>query len=119
MNHADPRVRANVVESLWEVPGAEICGILRLATTDKNHRVAANGLIGLYRFEPETAVEGIRSLSAQEQPHSRAAAAFAMGKIADPQFLPDLARLIRDPEAAVRTRAIRAVVQVQRARGAA
>lgn len=48
MRDVDPRVRANAVESLWGRTDVESLDMLRDASKDEHHRVAANGLYGLY-----------------------------------------------------------------------
>lgn len=93
----NPRVRANAVESLWGSMGGMARQIFARAAKDPNHRVAANGLIGLYQQGDPASIEGLVELLARPVPEARAAAAWAMGRIGEPRFIPLLHATRRRP----------------------
>lgn len=100
----NPRVRANVIEALWDTPG-EVVPIFREALKDANHRVVVNALVGLHRYHPEEASEALLRLCTHSIPLFRAAAAWGLGRIADPRATPALQKLANDDSEVVRERA--------------
>ncbi len=108
MTEPDGRTRANAVESLWGLDGAEAIEVFLMAAQDPEPRVVVNGAIGLYRARQTTAIEILMVRSGDASPGFRCSACWGMGQTQDPRFLPVLARLIRDPEPTVRSNALRA-----------
>jgi hypothetical protein len=110
---SDSRVSANAVEALWglSTPGAR--QVFLKAAQEGHHRIAANGIVGLYRMGEECAIPFLFQLSRSENPLCRAAAAWAMGELEDPRFLPGLALLVEDPDPRTRLRALRAAARVR------
>jgi hypothetical protein len=51
MTESDPRIRGNMIESLWQGREPEIEVIFESATRDPHHRVAANPVRGLCIME--------------------------------------------------------------------
>jgi len=109
----DPRVSANAVESLWGLATPAAREAFLKASRDQNHRIAANGIVGLYQMGDESAVPLLFRLSKSEVSLSRAAAAWAMGYVEDPRFLPGLTRLMEDADPVTRQRAFRAAAQLR------
>ena len=116
---ADPRVRANVIESLWGVDSDAIRAVLKEATRDRNHRVAVNAMIGLHLSGAADATASLQKLACGKEPMGRAAAAFAMGQILKDEFKPVLETLLRDANANVRGRALAALIRLRRKQEAA
>jgi hypothetical protein len=104
---SDSRVSANAVESLWGLATPAARGAFLKAAVDENHRIAANGIIGLYLMGDECGIPFLFHLSKSETALCRAAAAWAMGHLEDPRFLPRLAGLIEDSDSMTRQRALR------------
>ena len=50
------------------------------------------------------------------RPSFRAAAAFAIGQIANAEFLPELKQLVTDSDSTVRSGAVKALLKIQRAK---
>lgn len=50
LSETDARVRANAVESLWGTDSTSARAVLKEASRDHHHRVAANALVGLHRI---------------------------------------------------------------------
>jgi len=110
----DPRVQANAVESLWGLKTPAAREAFFAAATKEHHRIAANGIVGLYRMGDELSIPFLFHLSDAEKPLSRAAAAWAMGFLEDPRFLPRLSRLMSDPDEVTRKGAYKSVAKVRR-----
>jgi len=94
----DPRVRANVVESLWSVEGASSLACFERSLQDRHHRVVANALVGLYLQGATTGVSGLVRLAQHHESLFRAAATWAMGRTGDTRFLPVLRQMRRGPD---------------------
>lgn len=109
MQSPDPRVRASVMEALWQPkilpPANDILPLFRSALADPNHRVVANALVGLYRFGETDALLKMIALSSDKQHMFRAATAWAMGVVDDSRAVPILRQLRFDPSFTVRQRA--------------
>ncbi len=114
---SDARVRANVVEALWglEAPGA--ADLFKLALKDSNNRVVGNALVGLYLLGDPAAATLLQEMATHKSAAFRATAAWAMGFLEDPQFLPVLGRLLKDREAIVRRNVLRSLARIKRATG--
>jgi hypothetical protein len=110
----DPRVRANVVESLWGQDSELVRAVLREASQDRNHRVAVNALIGLHVSGVAGVPASLQQLALSSDPMARAAAAFGMGHILEDEFKPALEILLKDGNASVRGRALKALIQIRR-----
>jgi hypothetical protein len=109
----DPRVAANGVEALWGMATADAREVFVKAALDAHHRIAANGIVGLYLMGDECSIPFLFNLSTSEKPLSRAAAAWAMGYIEDPRFVERLSRLRQDTDPATRQGAFRSIARVQ------
>jgi HEAT repeats len=109
----DPRVSANAVESLWGLATPEAREVFQKASRDKRHRIAANGMAGLYLMGDQSGISLLFGLSKSEAPLARAAAAWAMGHLEDPRFLPRLTALLEDPDPVARQRAFRSAARVR------
>ena len=114
MNQSDPRVRANVIESLWGVDSDAIRAVLKEAARDRHHRVAVNALIGLHLSGAADATASLQKMAGGSDPMARAAAAFAMGRILKEEFKPVLETLLRDANANVRGRALASLIRLRR-----
>jgi hypothetical protein len=110
----DPRVRANVVESLWGQDSDLVRAVLHEASLDRNHRVAVNALIGLHLSGVAGVPASLQLLARSADPMARAAAAFGMGRILEDEFKPVLEILLKDGNASVRGRALQALIQIRR-----
>lgn len=114
LKEADPRVRANAIESLWGERAAWVADVLWRAVKDPNNRVAGNALYGLYRSQgSESVAPFIVQMAAHREPAFRATAAWIMGQTGDPQFLPALEKLACDLYALVRKNAANAVRSIR------
>lgn len=119
MKSPDPRVRANVIESLWGGDSQECRGIFRTAAADSNNRVAGNGLLGLYLCGAAESVRLIAQMAQAEAPAFRSTAAWTMGRTADPRFVPLLTAMVPDEAPGVRRSVLRALTSIRNAPPAA
>ncbi len=115
LTEPDARVRANVIESLWGTQGSAVAEAYKIALRDSHSRVVGNALVGLYLLGDPTAAELLAEMARHKSAAFRATAAWAMGFIEDPQFLPTLGRMLKDPEPLVRRNVLRALARIKRA----
>ena len=117
----DPRVRANLVESLWQISGEGSIACFRRNLSDAHHRVVANALVGLYLHGETSGVSGMVRLAQHDDSSFRAAAAWAMGRTGDARFLPLLRQSRRGPDqdSAVVRNALHAIARINQATVAA
>ncbi len=115
LTEADPRVRANAIESLWGIDTKDVRRLLRSAGRDTNNRVAGNALIALYRLGDGWAISQVLKMADHESRRFRATAAWIMGKTGDPRFTKRLAHMLGEAHIAVRTRAFAAIGQIRAA----
>jgi hypothetical protein len=109
----DPRVAANAVESLWGLTDSSAREAFISAALDPHHRLAANGIVGLYLMGDECSIPFLFRLGDSEKPLARAAAAWAMGRVEDPRFMPRLTRLREDLDHLVRQGAFRSIARIR------
>jgi HEAT repeat protein len=109
----DPRVAANAVESLWGLTDSSAREAFVSAALDPHHRVSANGIVGLYLMGDECSIPFLFNLSTSEKSLARAAAAWAMGRLEDPRFLPRLARLRDESDPLIRQGAFRSIARIR------
>ena len=90
----DARLRANAVESLWGMNTPQARALFW--TPRRNRRVAINALVGLCKAGDAEARRKLVDLIHGDDPVSRRAAVWAMGKLGDPEFAQILAPLQND-----------------------
>jgi hypothetical protein len=105
LSDSDPRIRANALESLWDIDTAEARELLEGLIRDPNNRVAGNALLGLYRLGDARVIPEILSMAVHESVLFRSTAAWVMGETGDPRFADVLASFLRESHAVVRKRA--------------
>jgi hypothetical protein len=110
----DPRVSANVVESLWGVDSDAAREVFSRAGRHKHHRLNANGIVGLYLMAEASCIPLLFQMSHSDAPAFRAAAAWVMGRLEDPRFLPRLTALKEDVDPVTQRRALRAAASVRK-----
>jgi len=114
LQEVDALVRANAVESLWGADSALARAVLKEASRDHHHRVAANALVGLHHIGACDVTVSLQRMAEGEDPMGRAAAAFAMGQILSADFKPVLESLLKDPTPQVRSQALRSLIRMKR-----
>ena len=109
----DPRIRANALESLWNVDTEDARALLQSLVQDPNNRVAGNAILGLYRLGDVAMISEILRLSKHESALFRSTAAWVVGGTQDPRFMEVLLEMLRDSNATVRKRAFWALAQLR------
>ncbi len=113
LTESDSRIRANAIEALWGVDTEEARELLQTAALDGNNRVAGNALLGLYRLGDCASIADLIKLSEHDSTLFRCTAAWAMGQTGDPRFGEALARMMREPNRAVRGGAMAALGKIK------
>jgi hypothetical protein len=114
LERGDERVRASAVESLWGLNTQEAIQLLEECTQDRHNRVIGNALVGLHIAGKESAREALIAISRDSKPGLRATAAWAMGKLAIPDFIPRLTEMVHDENLDVRSRALKSLICIRR-----
>ena len=112
---SDPRIRANAIEALWGVDNEEARELLLAATRDGNNRVAGNALLALYRLGDCSMIPEILKMADHGSALFRSTAAWVMGETGDERFTEVLAKLLRESNAAIRTRAMKSLGRIKAA----
>jgi len=118
-NDGDARVQASAVEAMWDMPAERARPLLMAATKSRNNRVAANALVGLYHHGDRSALNGLLEMARHPEQSFRLSAIWAMGKTADPHFVPFLTQLFKQSDGKVRLAVTRALTQIRRREKAA
>ena len=114
LEQRDPRVRANVIESLWGLDTPPARDLLHRCVGDPSNRVAGNSLVGLHFVGEPGIMDEVRGMTSAPSHRFRATAAWSMGRIGDPTFLEPLTALVRDDNDMVRGTALRALLGLRR-----
>jgi hypothetical protein len=112
MGETDDRIRANLIESLWKRQDVEVVGVLQTAVNDRNHRVAANAVYGLYLAESELYTEALEKLISNRNPAFRRSAVWVIGQGGTSEAA-KMKPLIRDSDEGVRRAAFHALVSMR------
>jgi len=116
---ADSRVRANMLEALWENREPECAKVFKLYRDDGDSRVAGNALYGLYLRGDADVFPRVMRMASHGDPRFRATAAWLMGKIGRPEFVEVLRRMVNDEDRRVKGTALKALVRINRSAGSA
>lgn len=115
LNDVDPRIRANAVESLWNMDTDEARLLLQFAVKDGNNRVVGNAMLGLYRLGDCSVLGDLVKMMSHESSQFRASAAWIMGETGDPRFTEALRKSLSDPDPFLRKRVLTALGRIQTA----
>ncbi len=115
LTESDPRIRANAVEALWGVDSEEARELLMTATRDGNNRVAGNALLALYLLGDSSVIPELLKMTDHGSALFRSSAAWVMGETGDPRFAESLARMLREPNATLRGRAMSSLGKIKAA----
>jgi len=112
--HANDRVRANAIESLWGVTSASAIRLLESLVDDDSHRVAGNSLVGLHVVGVPGVLARLTEMAIHRNPKCRCTAAWAIGRVGDAIFVPLLNLLVTDRDPGVRSASLRALIQIRK-----
>lgn len=106
---AGPRVRANLIESLWGLKTPEACQMYRDALEDEADRAAVNAAVGLVLAGDPGGLRALLHWLASPSPGRRRSAAWGAGQSGDPRLYPDVARTAKDEDPGVRRQAVQSL----------
>jgi HEAT repeat protein len=112
---ADPRVRANAIESLWGSDSDGSRAVFWTALGDDDDRVVGNAILALYRMGDPASIQLLLQLIAHPEIPFRVTGVWAMGETGDPRFMPMLARMIAEQVRELRANAFRAMAKIKKA----
>lgn len=111
----DPRVRANIIESLYGINSDFVEKIFRDNVNDEHNRVAGNAVLGLYLLGDASSVPLIYDMAKHPEARFRNTSAWLMGRTGDPRFAHAFSELMNDPEPLVRAQAFKGLGEVRKA----
>lgn len=114
LTHPDPRVQANSVEALWGLSDNSTRAVLLLASRSPHNRVAANGILGLYRQAHLDSIPQLLRMASHPNPPHRASALWAIGETGDARFLPFLTREFATSEGKAKLGIVRALSRIRK-----
>lgn len=109
----DFRVRACAVQTLWGVDSPDVLPVFREAVSDADARTAGNAILGLYQYGQVEAISLLLRMSERSESGFKSSAAWVMGETGDPRFLSFAARMLKEPDEAVRRNAFRSVARLK------
>jgi hypothetical protein len=113
INETDDRTRANLIESVWGRRNPGIQELLMAALKDRNQRVAANAVYGLYLLGSEQYPEGLIRLNQSKDPLFRRAAIWVIRSVEGVAGVASLKPFILDPDPDVRHSAFQALIHLR------
>lgn len=99
----DARIRANVLEALWGQQSDGARALFQEYSRDQSNRVAGNAVVGMHLLKHPEAPDLLEGLAGAASVECRKTAAWVIGRLADPVFLPLLEALTGDPHPEVRS----------------
>jgi len=109
----DPRVQANAVEALWIFKEDACKPMLFTAAKSKDHRVAGNAAVGLYRIDEVRSIGLLLEMAQHKDNLFRLAAIWAMGETGDSRFVPELTEMVRKFVGDDRVASLRALARIR------
>lgn len=113
LERIDNRVRANAVESIWGLDTPPARQLLERFVNDRSNRVAGNSLVGLHIIGMQGIVDVVNGMVNDSRHEFRATAAWTMGRMLDPQFVPQLHKLMKDENSRIRSLALRSLLEIR------
>lgn len=113
MGEIDFRIRANLIESLWDRKEAEVQLVLRNALNDSHPRVVANAVHGLYLLGIDAWVEGLNKLLRSNDAAFRRSGIWVLKSSLAPDAAARIKLHIRDTDAGVRRAAFDALIYLR------
>ena len=110
----DPRVRANILESLFGINSEFVLQMFRSNVADDNCRIAGNAVLGLYLLGDVASISLIHQMVKHPEARFRNTGAWLMGRTHDPRFSTGIAELINDPDELVRKQAFKALGEIRK-----
>lgn len=113
MNESDERIRANLIESLWNRKEEDVVLVLKNALMDPHPRVAANAVYGLHLAGCEDWAKGLDRLTGSESAAFRISGIWMLKSSGLPDAPSRVKTLIRDADPSVRRAAFDALIHLR------
>ena len=110
---SDPRIRANIIQTLWGVSQDEANAILEVAVQDEDNRVAGNACLALYNSGDTRALVHLAEMLGDPEPRKRITAAWVIGQCRDGRFASRLLEALRGDLPALRKRSITSLAKLE------
>jgi hypothetical protein len=110
---SDPRIRANIIQTLWGVPQDQANAILEVAVQDENNRVAGNACLALYNSGDTRALVHLAEMLSSSEPRKKITAAWVIGQCRDGRFASRLLEALRGDLPALRKRSITSLAKLE------
>ncbi len=108
-----PRIRANIIQTLWGVSPDQANGILEVAVQDEDNRVAGNACLALYNSGDTRALVHLAEMLNSPEPKKRITAAWVIGQCRDGRFASRLLEALRGDLPALRKRSITSLAKLE------
>jgi hypothetical protein len=110
---SDPRIRANIIQTLWGVSQDQANAILEVAVQDEDNRVAGNACLALYNSGDTRALVHLAEMLSSPEPKKRITAAWVIGQCRDGRFAGRLLEALRGDLPALRKRSITSLAKLE------
>jgi hypothetical protein len=110
---SDPRIRANIIQTLWGVSQDHANVILEVAVQDEDNRVAGNACLALYNSGDTRALVHLAEMLVSPEPRKRITAAWVIGQCRDGRFASRLLEALRGDLPALRRRSITSLARLE------
>ncbi len=110
---SEPRIRANIIQTLWGVPQNQASAILEVAVQDENNRVAGNACLALYNSGDTRALVHLAEMLSSPEPRKKITAAWVIGQCRDGRFARPLLEALRGDLPALRKRSITSLARLE------
>jgi HEAT repeats len=110
---SDPRIRANIIQTLWGVSQDQANAILQVAVQDEDNRVAGNACLALYNSGDTRALLHLAEMLSSPDPKKKVTAAWVIGQCRDGRFASRLLEALRGDLPALRKRSITSLAKLE------
>ncbi len=110
---SEPRIRANIIQTLWGVSQDQANAILEVAVQDEDNRVAGNACLALYNSGDPRALVHLAEMLSSPEPKKRITAAWVIGECRDGRFASRLLEALRSDLPALRKRSITSLAKLE------
>jgi hypothetical protein len=110
---SDPRIRANIIETLWNEPQDRASAILEVAAQDEDNRVAGNACLALYHSGDTRALARLAEMLRSPEPRKRITAAWVIGECRDGRFARPLLEALHGELAALRKHSVASLARLE------
>lgn len=110
---SEPRIRANIIQTLWGVSQDQANEILEVAIQDEDNRVAGNACLALYNSGDTRALVHLAEMLSSPEPRKRITGAWVIGECRDGRFAGRLLEALRGDLPALRKRSIASLAKLE------